>query len=123
MSQLSSASVGREPSNLMRAAAAAFAVLTIVAGVLDALSTELALATGHAYEANPVVRGLQELGGLFWIVPKMAAHGLLAYVLVRYPNIWTIGLLGGLALATLAVALNNFQIYFDIIATLNAEAA
>lgn len=99
-----------------RAAIAIFlAATTLLAGVLDAVSTELALATGLAFEANPFVRAIQDEIGSFWLVPKLITHVTLAYVIVKFPTNFTFGIMGMLAMVTLGAALSNFEIYFDII--------
>lgn len=99
-----------------RRAAIWVAALTVIAGVLDAASTELALATGKAWEANPFVRALQAEIGSYWVVPKMIVHGALAAVILAFPRPFTLIVLGTLGLVTLAAAINNFDIYFDIVA-------
>lgn len=93
------------------------AAVMILAGALDALSTELALATGQAIEANPFVRSIQDQVGLFWLVPKAAIHLVMAYVIITFPTRLTFAVMGALAAATLLVAASNFEIYIDILRT------
>lgn len=90
------------------------AAAIIVVGALDAVSTDLALGTGLAREANPVVRFIQAQLGDLWLAPKMALHGVMAWMVTWYPNLPTlIALTAVSALAGLA-AVNNFAIYFEV---------
>ena len=95
--------------------AKAIAVALLAAGALDAASTEIALATGRVYEANPIVRMVQDALGGWWIAPKMAAHFGLAFAVVWFPNRPTLCAMGGVALLTAIVAANNFSIYASIV--------
>lgn len=89
------------------------ALAIIIVGLLDCVSTELALASGHAREANPVVRALLETVGVYWLLPKMAVHGALAGMSVWYPNRLTLAALSMVACLAGVAAANNFAIYFD----------
>lgn len=100
---------------LSRWIAVTIAIALLLVGAMDAVSTELALATGQAWEANPIVRWLQEQIGVYWIAPKMAVHGFLAFVVMRFPIPMTLLVMGALASVVFAVSLNNFDIYFDAI--------
>lgn len=91
------------------------AAALIVVGVADAATTEIALSTGHASEANPFVRGLQDALGRYWIAPKMAMHGFLAGAVVYYPNRATLIGMSLVATIVLLVSINNFLIYKDIV--------
>ncbi len=98
-----------------RALAVALAAALSLAGLLDAVSTELALATGQAIEANPLVRAIQGEVGSFWLLPKLLVHILLAYVILTFPTRLTFAVMGALTATTFLVALSNFDIYFDIV--------
>ena len=91
------------------------AVGLIVAGALDCVSTDLALGSGGAREANPVVAAMQTALGPFWLAPKMAVHGSLAWMVVWFPNRPTLFALSAVALLTALAAVNNFAIYFTVI--------
>lgn len=54
-------------------------------GILDALSTNMALEAG-AYEVNGFMRWLQETLGPFWVVPKLMLQALVAAMIVWSPN-------------------------------------
>lgn len=89
-------------------------LMIVLAGALDSLSTELALATGFAREANPLVRAVQEAIGVWWILPKMALHGALAWLVTWRPTWFTIGVMSLVTMLTFAAAANNFMIFADI---------
>lgn len=98
------------------------AAALIVAGVADAATTEIALATGQASEANPIVAALQAAFGQWWIVPKMAVHGLLAGAVVYFPNRVTLYAMTALTAAIFAVAINNLLIYQTILESMRDVA-
>ncbi|MGD1868383.1 MAG: DUF5658 family protein [Neomegalonema sp.] len=91
------------------------AMALIVVGFLDVVSTDLALATGGAVEANPIVRQMQAAMGPWWVAPKILLHGGLAFMVVWYPNWTTRVTMSGVAGLVLAAAVNNFGIYADIV--------
>lgn len=91
------------------------AVVLVIVGFLDVISTDIALATGGAREANPVVRGLMDVLGPFWVVPKMVLHVVLGYMVVWYPNRPTLATMSAVAGLVLAAAINNFIIYANIV--------
>lgn len=91
------------------------ALAIIIVGLMDCVSTELALASGQAREANPVVRAMLETIGVFWLLPKMMVHGALAGMSVWYPNRVTLTALTGVACLAGLAAANNFAIYFDAV--------
>ncbi|MEM9725112.1 MAG: DUF5658 family protein [Pseudomonadota bacterium] len=113
---------GQEPSveqRLNRAQASArkrrytahfLAVLVVVMGGLDCISTELALSTGRAIEANPLVRWLQEALGPWWVAPKMAIHAVLAFAVIAIPTRLALWSTAGVTALTTAAALNNLVI-------------
>lgn len=91
--------------------AALLAAAIIFTGALDAASTELALMTGRAVEANPLIAALQRATGDYWILPKMVIHGWLAAGIVWFPNRLTLFVMSGVAVLVLMVAINNFLIF------------
>ena len=112
--------MAREAREDKRAGAYAFwlAVAILIAGVLDVVSTDLALAAGGAREANPVVRALQASLGAFWVVPKLLLHGVLGYMVTWFPNRPTLISMTIVCGLVLLAAANNFSIYFDTISRL-----
>lgn len=107
----------REARACPRAATFAWwlALALIIVGFLDVVSTDLALATGGAVEANPVVRNMQAALGPLWVAPKILLHGALAFMVVWYPNRATLVAMTGVAGLVLFAAVNNFGIYADIV--------
>ncbi|MCI4663617.1 MAG: DUF5658 family protein [Neomegalonema sp.] len=91
------------------------AVALVVAGGVDAASTQIALSTGMVYEANPLIRALQGATGVGWIAIKMLAHFGLAGAVLWYPNRATLIAMAAIAALTLAVAVNNTLIYLHIV--------
>ena len=83
--------------------------LIFALGIMDVVSTEMGLAVG-ASESNPVVIGMMNVFGSFWIVPKMFLHGLLAYMVVWYPNRPTLWMMMVVNLITSIVVANNLAI-------------
>ena len=61
------------------------AVVMVILGGLDLISTNAALATGQI-EGNPLVRSLQAEMGSWWSLPKMAFHLVLAYLVLWIPS-------------------------------------
>lgn len=98
-----------------RRLAVAVAAALLIVGAMDAATTELALSTGAAREANPIVRAIQDVIGSFWILPKMAVHALLAAVVMRFPMPITLIVMGALALVVFYVSVNNLEIYLSIV--------
>lgn len=86
-------------------------LLILAAGALDCVSTELALSTGIAFEANPVIRAFQDWTGPYWVAPKMLLHLLLATALVASPSRAGLAAMSVVATLTLGAALNNLAIY------------
>ncbi len=63
----------------------ALAAMLLIAGGMDAVSTNVALAGGFA-EGNPVIDSLQKTLGSLWVLPKVALHLAAAYLLLWLPS-------------------------------------
>ncbi len=63
----------------------ALAALLLIAGGMDAVSTNVAL-TGGYVEGNPIVGSLQTSLGLWWVLPKIVLHLVAAYFLLWLPS-------------------------------------
>ncbi len=63
----------------------ALAALLLIAGGLDTVSTNVALAAGYA-EGNPIVGALQSTLGPMWVLPKIALHLAAAYLVLWLPS-------------------------------------
>ena len=68
-----------------RRTAMLLALLLILAGILDVLSTNASLAAGNA-EANGIVAAFQRRWGDLWFIPKLVAHMALATVILWLPS-------------------------------------
>ena len=61
------------------------AFMLLIAGGMDVVSTNVALAGGFA-EGNPVMGSLQTTLGSWWVLPKIALHLAAAYWLLWLPS-------------------------------------
>ncbi len=61
------------------------AIVTVIIGGLDLVSTNAALANGQI-EGNPLMRWLQAELDTWWSLPKMAFHLGLAYLVLWIPS-------------------------------------
>ena len=61
------------------------ALAIVIVGGLDLISTNVALAAGQL-EGNPLLRSIQLDLGLWWSLPKMAFHLVLAYLVLWIPS-------------------------------------
>lgn len=82
-------------------------------GALDVISTDWALSLG-AYEANPFMRGMMEVLGPFWVIPKFLLQALVAAMVIWSPNKPTIALMIFTCCWTAAVVANNFIIAMQL---------
>lgn len=78
-------------------------------GILDVLSTNLALAAG-AYEVNAFMRLLQDQLGVLWFVPKLMLQALVAAMIVWSPNRPTILIMVLTSCWIASVVITNFLI-------------
>ena len=89
--------------------AGVLAVLVVVMGIFDVISTNVTLAAGNR-ESNPLVLWVQHHLGFWWFIPKIMVHFLLALVILWLPTqrmIWNARI--GVVIYTLVVA-NNFHL-------------
>lgn len=85
------------------------ALLFVVLGSLDIVSTNAALALGYA-EGNPVMRFVQEGLGAWWAAPKLAGHLLLAWALVWLPTGRLLVGAGAVSAAYMGIVAHNFAL-------------
>jgi hypothetical protein len=86
-----------------------FAALVVVIGIFDVLSTNAFLAAGNI-EANVLMASLQEQLGVWWVIPKLSIHLLLALFILWLPSktmIWNAK--AGVLLYALVIT-NNFYL-------------
>lgn len=62
-----------------------FAALVVTVGIFDVLSTNAMLAAGNM-EANVLMAGLQHNLGVWWFVPKLLVHVLVALIVLWLPT-------------------------------------
>lgn len=62
-----------------------WASMILVIGVFDILSTNAMLAAGF-YESNPLVAWVQTETGAWWVLPKIAVHAGLAWLVLMRPT-------------------------------------
>jgi hypothetical protein len=91
----------------LRRAARSLALAFVVLGSLDVVSTNAALAAGYI-EGNPFVRILHAEFGTWWLVPKLAAHVLLASFVLWLPSRRILWGAGALIAFYLTVVTHNF---------------
>lgn len=85
------------------------AIVMVLVGWLDVVSTHLALEAGGE-EANPIVHFLMVHLGAFWAVPKIVLHGLIGFMIMWWPNRPTLLMLSVTTAMILAAVINNFAI-------------
>ncbi|MEO1328511.1 MAG: DUF5658 family protein [Pseudomonadota bacterium] len=90
------------------------ALFILFSGFADAISTSMAIGTGGAVEANPLVRAVQDLAGPAWVGPKLALHAALAALTVWYPNRPTLVLMALVSLIATAVSAHNVALFIDL---------
>ncbi len=80
--------------------------MVIVAG-FDVISTNAALAAGHA-EGNPVIRAIQADLGTWWSIPKVGLHLALGYLVLWHPSRKMISMARLVIVAYIDIIINNF---------------
>lgn len=81
-------------------------------GVLDIVSTSLALGLGIAEEANPVIATMMEHTGDGWIWGKIFLQSVLSGMVLWFPHRFVLGLFTLATLSNAWVVYNNFSIVF-----------
>ena len=86
------------------------AVYLLTLGGLDAASINVALATGHFVETNPLMRSLQADMSFWWSFPKMGVHLVIAFLILWFPSRRILA--GGTMLSALYILLiiNNVMV-------------
>lgn len=57
-----------------------------IVGVLDIISTTIAIETGAGYEANPFIRLMMNEAGNWWIVAKLFLQGVITAMVLYFPH-------------------------------------
>ena len=69
----------------LKRAGRVLAIVILILGGFDVISTNAALATGQI-EGNPLIRSLQAEMGIWWSLPKIAFHLALAWLVLWIPS-------------------------------------
>ncbi len=85
------------------------ALLFVVVGSLDVVSTNVAQAAGFL-ESNPIMRLMQEQMGVWWAVPKVAAHLVLASMILWLPTHKLLTAAGVMTVLYIAMVTHNFSL-------------
>ncbi len=85
------------------------AVVLVIFGGLDIVSTNAALAAGQ-FEGNPLIRWLQADMGSWWSLPKMALHLVLAYLVLWIPSKRMLAIGAVVSTAYIILIANNFNL-------------
>lgn len=75
----------RRRDSRLRMAANSFALLIVLVGVLDVVSTNASIAAGGS-ENNVLIAGLMTQLGAWWFVPKLATHITVAAFVMWLPS-------------------------------------
>lgn len=86
-----------------------FAFYTLMLGGLDAITTSIALTIGYM-EANPLIAMLVSWLGVYWLLPKMILHLLLAYILLAKQTKLALINAGIVCIVYIAIVVNNLLI-------------
>ena len=92
-----------------RRLARSLALLFVVMGSLDVVSTNAGLAAGYV-EGNPVMRLMQEQLGAWWAVPKAAGHFALASIWLWLPTRRLLVVAGVITVYYLAKVIHSFSL-------------
>ena len=103
------ASRSREDYGL-RAAAIGVVIFYNLVGVLDIVSTSLAIGLGVAEEANPVLRSLMDNVGHGWIAAKLLLQSVVSAMVLWFPHRFVLTLFAVAVAANALIVINNFSI-------------
>ena len=79
-------------------------------GMLDIISTSMAIGLGRGEEANPFMRAVMEQYGRGWIVAKLTLQSLVSAMVVWFPHRLVLALFAPAVAINTLVVLNNFAI-------------
>lgn len=93
-----------------RAVAIAAVVIYNVVGVLDIMSTSVAIDSGIAEEANPVVAQVMESLGPGWVGAKLFLQAIITVMVLWFPHRLVIGMFIAAMFVNAIIVNNNFGI-------------
>ncbi len=79
-------------------------------GVLDVVSTTLALENGQGEEANPVMRTMMTQFGAGWIAAKLILQSLVSMMVLWFPHPFVLAMFVPAVAGNAVIVLNNFAI-------------
>ena len=93
-----------------RLLALGFVLFYNLVGVLDVISTTLAIEAGLGEEANPVVRAAMTEFGSGWIAAKLLLQSVVSVMVLWFPHPFVLALFGPAVAGNAVIVLNNFAI-------------
>ena len=106
---MSDASASRR-NELLRVLAVACVLFYNLVGVLDVISTTLAIEGGMGEEGNPIVRTAMEEFGSGWIAAKLILQTVVSIMVLWFPHPFVLALFAPAVAGNAAIVLNNFVI-------------
>ncbi|MEL6359950.1 MAG: DUF5658 family protein [Pseudomonadota bacterium] len=79
-------------------------------GVLDIVSTSLAIGLGLAEEANPVLKAIMDHAGPGWIWAKILLQSVVSAMVIWFPHRFVLTVFGAATVMNAWVVYNNFVI-------------
>lgn len=83
-------------------------------GVLDVISTILAIGGGRGEEANPVMQAMMSQLGPGWILGKFFLQALVSGMVLWYPHKYVLALFTPAVVGNAVVVANNFMIAMGV---------
>ncbi|MEO0398429.1 MAG: DUF5658 family protein [Pseudomonadota bacterium] len=102
-----SASRGNET---LRLAAFGLIVFYNLVGVLDIISTTMAISGGKGEEANPFLRYLMDEVGSGWIIAKLVLQSVISMMVLWFPHPYVLALFAPAVAGNAVIVANNFLI-------------
>lgn len=97
-------------SALNMASAIALVVLYNIIGVLDIVSTVIAIESGAGEEGNPLILALMNHIGDYWMLTKLALQGVISVMVLWFPHWIVLGFFSFAIAGNALVVYNNFVI-------------
>lgn len=101
----------RSRASALRRAVAWLLVITYnLVGIVDIISTVIALETGAGVEANPFINAMMVHIGDGWIVGKLALQGVISFMVLWFPHWIVLGFFAAATVGNAVIVVNNFSI-------------
>ncbi|MEM6414544.1 MAG: DUF5658 family protein [Pseudomonadota bacterium] len=108
--QLISDAMSSRANDVLRLVALCLVVFYNVVGLLDIFSTVLAIETGVAEEANPLMRYLMEEIGVGWVAVKLTLQFMISAMVLWFPHRYVLLLFAATVAGNSIIVANNFLI-------------